>query len=58
MARISTASSTESWRDLVDRVTFPNTENGFCVLRVSAASSPSLAKRAWQCASALAAVVD
>src|SRR5215468_6506763 len=34
MPRISTASSTEVLAGLVDRVTFHNAENGFCVLRV------------------------
>ena len=36
MARTSTASSTELLAGLVDRVTFHNFENGFCVLRVKA----------------------
>ena len=36
MPRISTASSTEVLAGLVDRVTFHNAENGFCVLRVKA----------------------
>ena len=36
MARTSTASSTEVLAGLVDRVTFHNPENGFCVLRVKA----------------------
>jgi exodeoxyribonuclease V alpha subunit len=36
MAQISTASSTEVLAGLVDRVTFHNSENGFCVLRVKA----------------------
>jgi exodeoxyribonuclease V alpha subunit len=36
MARTSTASSTEVLAGLVDRVTFHNLENGFCVLRVKA----------------------
>jgi exodeoxyribonuclease V alpha subunit len=36
MARTSTASSTEVLVGLVDRVTFHNEENGFCVLRVKA----------------------
>jgi exodeoxyribonuclease V alpha subunit len=36
MARTSTASSTEILAGLVDRVTFHNPENGFCVLRVKA----------------------
>ena len=36
MARTSTASSTEVLAGLVDRVTFHNSENGFCVLRVKA----------------------
>jgi exodeoxyribonuclease V alpha subunit len=36
MARTSTASSTEGLAGLVDRVTFHNSENGFCVLRVKA----------------------
>ena len=36
MARTSTASSTEVLAGLVDRVTFHNSENGFCVLRVRA----------------------
>jgi exodeoxyribonuclease V alpha subunit len=36
MARTSTASSTEVLAGLVDRVTFRNSENGFCVLRVKA----------------------
>ena len=36
MARISTASSTEVLAGLVDRVTFHNSETGFCVLRVKA----------------------
>ena len=34
--RTSTASSTEVLAGLVDRVTFHNSENGFCVLRVKA----------------------
>src|ERR1700719_2470935 len=34
MARTSTASSTEVLAGLVDRATFHNPENGFCVLRV------------------------
>src|SRR5438270_7174442 len=36
MARTSTASSTEVLAGLVDRVTFHNSDNGFCVLRVKA----------------------
>jgi exodeoxyribonuclease V alpha subunit len=36
MARTSTASSTEVLAGLVDPVTFHNSENGFCVLRVKA----------------------
>jgi exodeoxyribonuclease V alpha subunit len=36
MAQTSTASSTEVLAGLVDRVTFHNAENGFCVLRVKA----------------------
>src|ERR1700741_3722604 len=36
MARTSTASSTEVLAGLVDRVTFHNNENRFCVLRVKA----------------------
>ena len=36
MAPISTVSSTEVLAGLVDRVTFHNPENGFCVLRVKA----------------------
>ena len=36
MARIATASSTEILAGLVDRVTFHNSESGFCVLRVKA----------------------
>jgi exodeoxyribonuclease V alpha subunit len=36
MARASTASSTEVLAGLVERVTFHNTDNGFCVLRVKA----------------------
>ena len=36
MARTSAASSTEALGGLVDRVTFHNSENGFCVLRVKA----------------------
>src|SRR5271166_5547426 len=36
MARTSTVSSTEVLAGLVDRVTFHNSENGFCVLRVKA----------------------
>jgi exodeoxyribonuclease V alpha subunit len=36
MPRISMASSTEVLAGLVDRVTFHNAENGFCVLRVKA----------------------
>src|SRR5271156_5163799 len=36
MARASTASSPEVLAGLVDRVTFHNSENGFCVLRVKA----------------------
>jgi exodeoxyribonuclease V alpha subunit len=36
MARALTASSTEVLAGLVDRVTFHNSENGFCVLRVKA----------------------
>jgi hypothetical protein len=34
MAQISTVSSTEVFASLVDRVTFHNSDNGFCVLRV------------------------
>jgi exodeoxyribonuclease V alpha subunit len=36
MARTLTASSTEVLAGLVDRVTFHNSDNGFCVLRVKA----------------------
>jgi exodeoxyribonuclease V alpha subunit len=36
MARASTANSMEVLAGLVDRVTFHNSENGFCVLRVKA----------------------
>ena len=36
MMRTSTVSSTEVLAGLVDRVTFHNAENGFCVLRVKA----------------------
>jgi exodeoxyribonuclease V alpha subunit len=36
MAQTSTANSTEVLAGLVDRVTFHNSENGFCVLRVKA----------------------
>ena len=36
MARTATASSTEILAGLVDRVTFHNSESGFCVLRVKA----------------------
>src|SRR5215469_12866887 len=36
MALTSTASSQEVLAGLVDRVTFHNSENGFCVLRVKA----------------------
>jgi hypothetical protein len=36
MALASTANSTEVLAGLVDRVTFHNSENGFCVLRVKA----------------------
>jgi exodeoxyribonuclease V alpha subunit len=36
MAQLSTVSSTEVLAGLVDRVTFHNSENGFCVLRVKA----------------------
>src|SRR6201987_5511334 len=36
MARTSTANSTEVLAGLIDRVTFHNSENGFCVLRVKA----------------------
>jgi exodeoxyribonuclease V alpha subunit len=36
MARASTVSSTEILAGFVDRVTFHNPENGFCVLRVKA----------------------
>jgi exodeoxyribonuclease V alpha subunit len=36
MAQISTVSPTEVLAGLVDRVTFHNSENGFCVLRVKA----------------------
>jgi Holliday junction resolvasome RuvABC DNA-binding subunit len=36
MARISAVSSTEVLAGLVDRVTFHNSENGFCVLRIKA----------------------
>ena len=36
MAQISTTSSTEVLAGLVDRVTFHNSDNGFCVLRVKA----------------------
>src|ERR1700742_1428768 len=36
MAQTSTASSTEVLAGLVDRVTFHNSENGFCVLRIKA----------------------
>jgi exodeoxyribonuclease V alpha subunit len=34
--RVSTPSSTEILAGLVDRVTFHNPDNGFCVLRVKA----------------------
>jgi hypothetical protein len=43
MARTSTASSTEVLAGLVDRVTFHNSENGFCVLRVKARGQRDLA---------------
>ena len=36
MAQISTVSATEVLAGLVDRVTFHNSDNGFCVLRVKA----------------------
>src|SRR6516225_9770470 len=36
MARTLTVSSTEVLAGLVDRVTFHNSDNGFCVLRVKA----------------------
>jgi len=36
MAQISTVSSTEVLAGLVDRVTFHNSDNGFCVLRIKA----------------------
>ena len=36
MVRIATASSTEVLAGVVDRVTFHNSESGFCVLRVKA----------------------
>jgi exodeoxyribonuclease V alpha subunit len=36
MARTLTASSTEALAGLVDRVTFHNSDNGFCVPRVKA----------------------
>ena len=36
MAQISTVSSTEVLAGLVDRITFHNSDNGFCVLRVKA----------------------
>ena len=36
MARTATVSSTEVLAGLVERVTFHNEENGFCVLRVKA----------------------
>src|SRR5438477_11656490 len=36
MARTSTSTQTEVLAGLVDRVTFHNSENGFCVLRVKA----------------------
>src|SRR6478735_4918530 len=36
MARTATVSSTEVLAGLVERVTFHNDENGFCVLRVKA----------------------
>jgi exodeoxyribonuclease V alpha subunit len=36
MAQTSTVSSTEVLAGLVDRVTFHNSENGFCVLRIKA----------------------
>ena len=36
MARAAVASATEALAGLVDRVTFHNAENGFCVLRVKA----------------------
>src|SRR5262245_66308392 len=36
MVQTSTVSSTEVLAGLVDRVTFHNSENGFCVLRVKA----------------------
>ena len=36
MAQISTVSSTEVLAGLIDRVTFHNSDNGFCVLRIKA----------------------
>jgi len=36
MARTATVSSTEVLAGLVERVTFHNDDNGFCVLRVKA----------------------
>ena len=36
MARTPKANSTEALAGLVDRVTFHNSDNGFCVLRVKA----------------------
>ena len=42
MARTSTASSTEVLAGLIDRVTFHNSETGFCVLRVKARGQRNL----------------
>ena len=42
MARTSTASSTEVLAGLVDRVTFHNEENRFCMLRVKARGTVNL----------------
>jgi hypothetical protein len=47
MARTLTASSTEVLAGLVDRVTFRNPENGFCVLRVKARGQRAAAVRSW-----------
>jgi exodeoxyribonuclease V alpha subunit len=41
MPRTVTTGSTEVLAGLVDRVTFHNPENGFCVLRVKARASAS-----------------
>jgi exodeoxyribonuclease V alpha subunit len=42
MARTLRASSTEVLPGLVDRVTFHNSDNGFCVLRVKARGQRNL----------------